>query len=136
MSNEYRYTYVKNDDRCYPRGAAAPPYDVNGVRWHDRWPEKPGWYHVALIPDPHRGLLYGLRVARMYYDGETWIRVPHPDADEFEIEDVRRTQLLPNELYEENDPLSEEEEYVEFPYYEPEYWHDIHEEMIPCRFPY
>lgn len=66
----------KPDNRGYPDGAASPPFDWEGSHWKEGYPDKPGWYAVALFDDSawHQSC-FGLPVERAFYEGDCkWSR--------------------------------------------------------------
>lgn len=74
--NEHCTSPQEPDDRGWPVGAASPPFDWEGSHWKEGYPDKPGWYAVALSDDSaYRQSFIGLPVERAYYEGDyKWSR--------------------------------------------------------------
>jgi hypothetical protein len=122
IENGHVFTMPENDTRGFPDTSADAPFDVDGYHWKEGWPDKPGYYAVALAKEWFNSPFY-LPVEKAYYEGNYhWSRRRCP----------RGSLLHEKYIWEDEDGSCEC-----YTYY-PEYWCEIPEsgELIPCLFNY
>jgi len=117
------YKMPDNDNRGFHDKAASAPFDVDGFHWKEGYPDKPGYYQVALATEFNNSF-YGLPVEKAYYEGDChWSR-----------RKCKRDSLLHRkDWWPPEEPGETGFEYYE---YSVEYWCELPEsrELLPCRF--
>lgn len=119
FNDGHLYKMPVTDNRSFPNEAASAPFDVDGYHWKTGYPEKPGYYQLALSKEYNNSFI-GLPVVKAYYDGKDWSRRKCP-----------RNSLLREKYY-----WHDEDGACELYTYYPEYWCELTktEELLPCRF--